>query len=255
MRRTLLSALIVLATSSSAFAQDAAAPQPATKQPAPLTTPAAPKAEQKTPATTKAAEQLGPIKEQQLRPSSPLIADAPLPTDFIAGNKEAKVIMIEYSSLTCPHCAHFHNKMLPDLQKNYIETGKIMYIMRPYPLNEPALKASMLIDCIGEKQGAERYYTFARVLYDQQSKWAFEGNFLDALQTFANVGGVDKATFNQCVAGPERELKLLNMKKAANDELKIPHTPYFFIGGRRYEGERTVEGFSRAIDEALKNAR
>lgn len=238
-----------------AYAQAPTTPEPAAKPLTPITAPSVPKPDVQAPATTKAAEQLESIKDEQMRPASPLIADAPLATDFILGNKNAKVVMIEYSSLTCPHCAHFHNKMLPDIQKQYIDTGKIMFIMRPYPLNEAALKASVLIDCIGQTQSAERYYTFARVLFDQQSKWAFEGNYLDALQTFASVGGVNKEMFDQCIANPEREIKILNIKKAANDDLKIPHTPYFFIDGKRYEGERTVEGFSRAIDEAIRNAR
>ncbi len=216
---------------------------------APITPPAAPKAE--APATTRAAEQLGGLRDTQMHPFSSLITNAPLPGDFVLGNRKAKLVMIEYASLSCPHCAHFHNKMLPDLQKEFIDTGKMMFIFRPYPLNESALKASILIDCIGEKQGAERYYTFARVLFDQQSKWAFEGNYMDALQTFASVGGIDKTMFNQCVADPTREMKILNLKKVATDELKIPHTPYFFIGGERYEGERSVEAFTQAIQGRL----
>lgn len=203
-----------------------------------------------TPATTRAAEQLGG-KLAAVVVESPLIADAPLSTDFVMGDPNAPITMVEYASLTCPHCAHFHSKFLPTLKEKFIDTGKMKYVLRPYPLNEPALKASILVDCIGEKQGSDRYYLFARVLFDSQSKWAFEGNYMGALETFASVGGIDQATFNSCIGDPERELKILKTKKEANDELKIPHTPFFFIDGRRYEGDRSIEGFVDFIQERL----
>jgi len=181
---------------------------------------------------------------------SSLISGAPLNTDFVMGDDKAKLIMVEYASLTCPHCAHFSNTVLPELEKKYIETGKMRYILRHFPINDAALKASMLTECVGE-QSHSRYYIFSRVLFDAQNKWAFDGNYMAGLETIANVGGLSKEEFMSCLSNTDREMRVLQIKKNANDELKVPHTPYIFIGGEVYAGERTVPAISQFIDAKL----
>ena len=182
--------------------------------------------------------------------TSRLIYEAPARYDYVLGDRNAPVMIIEYASFSCPHCAHFSNTVLPQLEKHYVETGKAAYILRPFPLNEPALKAAMLADCVGE-QSVNRYYIFSRVLFDAQKKWAFDGNFMSGLQTIANVGGLSTKEFMGCVNNTDREMHILKLKKAANEELKIPHTPYFFIDGEVYGGERTFEAMSKFIDAKL----
>jgi protein-disulfide isomerase len=181
---------------------------------------------------------------------STLIKDAPLPGDFVMGKASAPIIMIEYASLSCPHCAHFNSTTLPELEKKYIDTGKMRYILRQFPLNEPALKGAMLLDCVGEQDKA-KYYVFAKVLFDSQDKWAFDANYMTGLETIAGVGGVSKEQFQHCTNDTDREMKVLKVKKAANDELKVPHTPYIFIDGLVYEGDRTIENMSKFIDARL----
>lgn len=183
--------------------------------------------------------------------ANPIISDAPLPTDHVLGNKDAKVIMIEYASLSCPHCAHFYTAMMPDIHKKYIDTGKIRYILRQYPLNEPALRGAMLVTCLGE-ESTEKYYLFNKVLFDAQGKWAFDGNWQAALETIAAVGGVSKEKFNSCITDTAVETKVLKSKMEATNDLKIPHTPYFFIGGEAYNGEITLDGISKFIDSKLE---
>lgn len=190
------------------------------------------------------------LKAMEHMASSKLITDAPLATDFVLGKKTAPIIMIEYASMSCPHCAHFSNTTLPELIKKYVDTGKMMYIMRPFPLNAPALKAADLLQCVGERQ-ASRYYTFAKVLFDAQGKWAYEANYMADLQTIAGVGGVSKAQFDQCMNDTDIETKVLTIKKQANDELKLPHTPYIFIGGEVYDGSRAMAPISAFIDKKL----
>lgn len=183
--------------------------------------------------------------------ANPIISDAPLPSDYVLGNKDAKVIMIEYASLSCPHCAHFYNSIMPDIHKKYIDNGKIRYILRQYPLNEPALRGAMLVDCMGE-QGTEKYYLFNKVLFDAQTKWAFDGNWQSALETIASVGGVSKEQFSACLSDTTRETKVLKGKMQAVNDLKIPHTPYFFIAGEAYNGEITLNALSKFIDSKLE---
>lgn len=182
--------------------------------------------------------------------TSYMIKDAPLPSDIVMGKTSAPILIIEYASLSCPHCAHFSAAVLPEIEKKYIETGKARYILRQFPLNEPALKGAMLLDCIGE-QDKERYYVFARVLFDAQSKWAFDGDYIAGLETIATVGGLTKDQFRNCITNTDREMKILQAKKDASEEVGIPHTPYFFIDGEIFEGDRTVEAVSAFIDSRL----
>jgi protein-disulfide isomerase len=158
--------------------------------------------------------------------------------------------MIEYASLSCPHCAHFSNTVLPELKTKYIDTGAVRYILRQFPLNEPALKGAELLDCVGQ-QDKDKYYVFAKVLFDAQSKWAFDNNYMQGLETIATVGGLSKEQFQACTTNTDRQMKILEAKKKANEELKVPHTPYIFVGNEVYAGERSVEAMSRFIDAKL----
>jgi protein-disulfide isomerase len=189
-------------------------------------------------------------KDSGGKSTSSLILDAPLKSDYVMGSEKAPVVMVEYASLSCPHCAHFSNTVLPDLQKKYIETGKIRYVLRQFPLNEPALKGTMLVECVGE-QSTEKYFLFSKVLFDAQNKWAFDGNFLSGLESIAMVGGLTKEQFGGCINHTDREVKVLNAKKQAMDELKIPHTPYIFIAGEVYSGNLSVDDISAFIDAKL----
>lgn len=191
-----------------------------------------------------------PVKPLVGKVDNTLIADAPLPSDFVLGKKSAKIVVVEYASLSCPHCAHFSNVVLPELQKKYIDTGKIRYVLRQFPHNEPAFKGAMLVHCVGEKD-REKYFTFTRVLFDAQNKWAFDGGFEQNLQSIAAVGGVSAEEFKACMDNTKLETQLLQDKKQASDELKIDGVPAFFIGGEVYSGERSLEAISKFIDAKI----
>ncbi|MGE0753820.1 MAG: DsbA family protein [Alphaproteobacteria bacterium] len=183
--------------------------------------------------------------------TSYLVKDAPLPSDHVMGKETAPIVILEYASLSCPHCAHFSSAVLPEIKKNYIDTGRAKYILRQFPLNEPALKGAMLLDCIGE-QNHDQYYIFSHVLFDAQNKWAFDGNFMEGLETIATVGGLSKGQFASCVNSTDREMKVLQAKKTATEELAIPHTPYFFIDGEVYGGAPNYEEMAAFIDKRMK---
>lgn len=195
-----------------------------------------------------------PFAEPDLKKAEPitskLILDAPLASDFVMGKKTATLNLVEYASMSCSHCAHFNAAVMPDIKKKYIETGKVRYILRQFPLNEPALKGAMLMECLGE-QDQSKYYTFARVLFDAQNKWAFDANFLSNLETIAAVGGVSKDQFAGCTNSTERESQILQRQKLAKDELKIASTPTIIIGNEQYTGERTPEAVGKFIEKKL----
>jgi protein-disulfide isomerase len=144
--------------------------------------------------------------------------------------------------------------VLPEIENKYIKTGKVRYVLRQFPLNEAALKGAMLLDCVGA-QDEKKYYTFARVLFDAQSKWAFDATFLTGLETIATVGGLTKEQFQNCVNDTGRETRILKAKKDAMDDLKIPHTPYFYVGDEIYVGERSAAKISAFIDAKLEQTK
>lgn len=181
---------------------------------------------------------------------SPLLK-GPQSTDFVMGKEDAPITLIEYASLSCPHCAHFHNDVLPALTDKYIAPGKLRYILRQFPLNEPAFAGALLVTCVGDQGGPHTYYTFNRVLFDAQGKWAFDKNFKDSLKTFAEVGGISAQIFEACMNDTKLEKRILEGRKAAADQLQIDSTPYLFINGRPHKGNRSLEAISADIDALL----
>lgn len=169
------------------------------------------------------------------------------PYDRILGNENALVTIIEYSSLSCPHCATFHNDVFPVLNEKYIEQGKVRLIARNFPTNEPALRASMLTMCVDEA----RYYPFLKVLFRMQPKWAMSMDFKESLKTLAKVGGVSEEAFEACLADESVEQQVLDIRRSGGDALAIEATPTFFINGEKLQGAGTVERFEEIIDKHL----
>lgn len=169
------------------------------------------------------------------------------PTDIVHGDAKAKVTIIEYASLTCSHCAAFNTHVLPELEKNYIDTGKVKLVQRPFPLNEPALRAAQLTYCVPKEQ----YTTFTKVLFTSQGQWAYEPDYRASLSKIAGVGGMSKEAFDACMENKDVETRVLASRKTGED-LKVDSTPTFFINGEKFAGGRTIAEFSKAIDPLLK---
>lgn len=171
--------------------------------------------------------------------------------DVVQGKKDAPVLVIEYSSLSCPHCAAFNTTVLPELKKKYIETGKIRFTNRQFPLNEPALRAGMLTVCVGK----DRTEKFTDVLYQLQAKWAYESDFLGSLKKLAAVGGVSEKDFDDCMKNQAVEKAILVSRKRATDELFVQSTPSLFINGKPFPGAPELARVEAMIDEALVAAK
>ncbi len=169
------------------------------------------------------------------------------PYDRVLGEDDAPLTIYEYSSLSCPHCASFHNDVLPELKEKYIDTGKVKLVARNFPTNAPALSGSLLTMCVDK----EKYYPFLKVLFRMQDKWAFSLDHKDNLKKIANVGGVSNDEFDACMADAELEKEVLMIRRAAEENLDIQATPTFFINGETIQGAGTVEGFTEVIDKQL----
>lgn len=174
--------------------------------------------------------------------------------DMVLGDAKAPVTIIEYSSLSCPHCADFSKNVLPGLTKKYIDEGKVKLVHRDFPLNEPAFRASLLAHCAGEKD-QKRYFNFTKVLFETQENWAFHKNFLERLSNIGKLGGISGDTFDKCMEDKGLSDKILGMKQSAVKELDVNATPTFYINGEKYTNAYSVEAFSAAIDKQLGGAK
>lgn len=170
------------------------------------------------------------------------------PDDIVFGRKDAPVTIIEYSSLSCPHCANFHNEEFSKLETRYIDTGTAKLVVRPFPLNAPALKGALLVDCVDapEKQ------KFLKVLFAMQRQWAFSESYISSLQQIAAVGGVSNEAFDTCMKDKAREDAIIAKVEKASESLAIQSTPTFFINGTKWTGTPSANAMGAAIEKAAK---
>ena len=174
-----------------------------------------------------------------------------LPNDRILGDKNAKVTLIEYASLSCPHCAEFHISVLPAIQKEYIDSGKVRFIFRDFPLNAPAVMGSQLTQCVAKHNGNESYFSALKILFEQQKDWTFAQDVKAKLAIIAKGVGLDEKTFEACLQDKEIETFILTSRLEADKKLGINSTPSFLINGEKAEHLGSVEAVRKALDTVL----
>jgi protein-disulfide isomerase len=155
------------------------------------------------------------------------------PDDHILGNPDAPITMIEYSSLSCPHCAAFHATVLPELKSEFIDKGQVRLVYRDFPLNWPALQAAQLIRCTSDNT---RFYGLVETLFKLQEDWSTSSDVPASLAKIGALAGMDKATVDACLADESLKDKILAGRKEAEDKFKIGSTPTFVINGRVAKG-------------------
>ena len=170
--------------------------------------------------------------------------------DRVLGDEAAPVLIVEYSSLTCPHCASFHEETLPEITKEYIDTGKVRLIFRDFPFGPRAKFASMIARCVD----AGRYYGFLTVLFRDQEQWAGSAQFEADLRRLSRLAGLSEADFNACREN-QALLEGIERKAAeAGEKYGIESTPSFIINGEKISGALPFEEFKTVIDKALEKA-
>ena len=130
--------------------------------------------------------------------------------DFVIGNEDAKITIIEYASLSCSHCADFHVNTLETLKKEYIDTGKVRMVFRDYPFNYPALLGSMVLRCIPENYR----YDYMNALFKLQPDWVNKKNkkTIQELYKIMQSGGMTKEEYDACIYNTELENEILEEK-------------------------------------------
>jgi protein-disulfide isomerase len=228
-----LSATALLAACSDDAPKAASTPE----QPA---TPAAPA----TPATPAAPAVAAPAAQGSVDMAK-LLQPGVLP-EQVLGKADAPVTIVEYASMTCPHCAHFHATTLPEIKTKYIDTGKARLIMREFPFDPRAEAGFMLARCSNEK-----YFPMIDVLFKQQNNWARAEDAQAALLQISKLAGFSQESFTACLTNQKLLDDIRAVRTRGADEFKVDSTPTFFVNGDKYAGALTVGELSAIIDSKL----
>lgn len=196
------------------------------------------------------ASALPGLAQQQTVPMAELMKPEGLP-DMAMGDEKAQVTIIEYASMTCSHCASFQEKTFPELKKRYIDTGKVRYIFREFPLDNLAAATFMLARCAGEKD-KDKYFALVDTLFLQQRTWAVEKP-IPPLMTIAKQAGFTEQTFNACLQNQKVLDGIEAIRQRAIKVFKVQSTPTFFINGTMFAGALSIDEMAKAIDPLLKS--
>ena len=180
-------------------------------------------------------------------PTPAELAEAGPAGDVGLGSDKAPVTIIEYASMTCPHCAHFSMTTFPELQKRYIDTGKVRFIFREFPLDTLAAAGFMLARCAGN----DKFMPIIETLFATQPDWVVK-NPIDPLKAIAKQFGFTEETFNQCLANQKVLNDIQAVRDRAAQKLGVNSTPTFFINGKRLQGDVSIEAMAKEIDPYLK---
>lgn len=164
------------------------------------------------------------------------------------GQDNAPLTVYEYYSLSCPHCRHFFETTFPEVKKNYIDTGKVKFVLRDFPLNGPALGAAMIARCSGP-----RYKGMVDLFFKSQMQWAYSQDPLQELTRVARFGGMSSADVEACLKQQAIQDGVNEEEKQAEKKYGINATPSFVIEGKVYTGAMEYDQFKQILDEHLKN--
>jgi protein-disulfide isomerase len=180
--------------------------------------------------------------------TTPELLTQKLGGDIVYGKDDAPVVIVEYASLSCSHCKSFHDDVFKKIKTNYVETGKVKFVYRHFPLNLPALQAALLVECVADekKQG-----DLVSSLFITQSQWAYKDDFSTKLGNIGRIAGIDQAAFNDCISDTEKEEELLADQLKAQQGLAVRSTPTIFINGKPHVGAKTYDEIRKIVDGML----
>jgi protein-disulfide isomerase len=169
--------------------------------------------------------------------------------DRVLGDPDAPVTIIEYSSLTCPHCRHFHLEILPKIKKNYIDTGKVKLIYRDFPFDQLGLLATVMTRCAP----AERYFGFLDVLFQQQGSWSRSKDPMGDLSRIGKLGGLNPSDFEACLKNQALVDGLVQKRLDGQKKFDVNATPTFIIDGdHKIVGSQPYEDFDKILSKRVK---
>ncbi len=168
------------------------------------------------------------------------------PNDRVLGDSNAPVTIIEYSSLTCPHCATFHRDALPQIMETWIAEGKAKLVFRHFPLDSLALRAAAVANCIE----GERHFSFLDILFKSQRRWTKASDPIKAIGQMARLAGLSKDKFETCVNDQAEMDRILARRQDGAQTYGVQSTPTLIINGEKVEGVRSFKYLNRIIENA-----
>jgi protein-disulfide isomerase len=171
--------------------------------------------------------------------------------DMALGPANAAVTITEYASMTCPHCAAFSENVFPKIKSEYVDTNKVRYVFREFPLDIKAAAGSMLARCIA-KGDSGKYFTVIDLLFKQQGDWVMK-NTTETLTRIGKQAGLSQQAVEECLKDQALLDKIAADQKFASEVLKVTSTPTFFINGEMIKGETSFEEFDKRIKSLLKS--
>jgi protein-disulfide isomerase len=171
--------------------------------------------------------------------------------DMALGPATSPVTVTEYASMTCGHCANFHETVFPKIKSEYIDSGKIRWIFREFPLDIKAAAGSMLARCIA-KDDTGKYYAVIDMLFKQQNDWVTK-NTTETLMRIGKQAGLTQQAVEDCLKDQALLDKIAADQKFASEVLKVTSTPSFFINGEMVKGATSFEEFDKRIKALLKS--
>jgi len=175
--------------------------------------------------------------------------------EMALGKEDALVTIVEYMSMTCPHCAHFHTTTFDEIKKKYVDTGKVRFIIREFPFDPRAAAAFMLARCNPSKpeelSTAEQYFPMVAMLFKQQQTWAAADDGRAALLQMSKLAGFTEDSFTKCLTNQKLLDEVNATRERGSKEFGVNATPTFLINGKRFSGDMTVDTMSALIDSLL----
>jgi|TARA_B100001964_G_scaffold232057_1_gene287395 protein-disulfide isomerase len=175
------------------------------------------------------------------------IINAKTDEEFFLGNKDAKITVIEYASMTCVHCANFHKQVYPKIKKNYIDTNKIKFIFRDFPLDKQALFGSVLAKCAPK----DKYFDFVKLILTNQKKWISNDDaFMNKLQHIGKLAGLNENKINSCFKDEKLVDNIIKTRSIGEKKYNINSTPTLIINEKKYSA-MSYENFEKIIENLI----
>ena len=168
----------------------------------------------------------------------------------VLGSDKAIVKIKVFSSLTCPHCANFHIKVVPEIKREYIDTGKVQLIFIDFPLDQVSFNASKILHCLDKT----KQMTFLDIVYETQIKWTNGSNINDINKNLKKIVknlGISSAKFDKCLIDEVISDKILNGRIDASQKYSINSTPTIVINEKKLEGSVSFKNIKKKIEKLI----
>ncbi len=183
--------------------------------------------------------------------SQSLPPDSVISSERILGQPKAPIELIEYASLTCPHCAKFHNGPWVKIKKEYVDTGKAKLIYRDFPTDQLALAASMIARCAPKT----RYFGIVKIMFETQDNWRNSQNPRQALANIGRIAGMSLETVNQCINSKVAYESVMRLREEGSKKFNIDSTPTLKVNGEKIESGLKIEDYRKLFDKLLKKVK